>query len=1100
MPMKKITRVLALCLLLLILCGSIPPLPVSAAGTGQSSAYKRKVISVVYDNSGSMTAPKMPYAVYSLQILMSTLNSGDTLVIFPMNRASGGIEFTMNGGDCTQQIRAILDMDSIENNDGGTPFATVKKAVAELKNRGMKTVSEVGDVEQDTEYWLVVLTDGEFDTTGKSAQELERQLRNEITPYSGLHTIYLGLGNDAADLTGCDLTRSAPFTAIKVSAGSELTGGMQQIGNLISGKYPLPANYYEVSGNTVTLDLSRADISFRTITALLQNCPETLVSVTYNGKDITPTQSAILQGDSFIKIAAGFAATVEGNPYFSSGQLQFTFSGAVEKDKISFTGEPALSIRTYFEVMGANGWERKDINYVNSNLTKKDRIRAGYEVFEEANGRLVDMAAVFGGVEAKVSYAGKGYRIGEEIPLLVGKNEIVISVSVMNGIYTLNTSVMCIISENPTYYRVETQKKEIFDLTTNKVQVLFDVYDENKKLSLAELAAYQYTITAKRQDGSDLAVKITEASNGTITLEADMQGLPAGEICTATMRVVSPDSITREATVEMRVRIHILALQLEKEGPAALSLTQYELLRNTEGFRFVLTANNRVPLPFDDGGLLWRVTLGGRDIAGQMRQSGNELSFVPDKASLGEDFTSPGQKELVLTVSTKEDATVKAEARFTFEVKASVFTLVPFAENKVFSVTTHQLIGNRLGFGVTPMVDGHPVSLDELTYGGSIGAFDITPFLRAENGGLYFVPTAETVGSERGVGDKKLTFRLEMKELPFLTATYESAFEVRECKWEIRLLPGAVTAVNRFAIEKSRAEFRMMVLRDDIPLGREELAEMLNGREVRFSCTAFDKNFLLPVGAETEVTEEDGAGVIVYRVVRDQLLPVAGVTSMLIFNGDRTVHMSCNGAEADMIFTFAPSAIWSYIWRVLIILLIIYIIVYFVCGLRCKTFSPGKLVTVTVSDFRVQANVKLVNQTFREKYLWHLLRWLPWNLTMNQPDHKGLTFAIDREEAKRQGKKAKRSNAVARFKMKSRPGATVMRASMRRELPQMTDFLRQLRKKTNAKLDLTPSQVRGMFTLREEIGVNPKLDSSYFVTVNKFGKIVKIQFYIFGKK
>ncbi len=64
----------------------------------------------------------------------------------------------------------------------------------------------------------------------------------------------------------------------------------------------------------------------------------------------------------------------------------------------------------------------------------------------------------------------------------------------------------------------------------------------------------------------------------------------------------------------------------------------------------------------------------------------------------------------------------------------------------------------------------------------------------------------------------------------------------------------------------------------------------------------------------------------------------------------------------------------------------------------------------------------------------------------------------------------------------------------------MTDFLRQLRKKTNAKLDLTPSQVRGMFTLREEIGVNPKLDSSYFVTVNKFGKIVKIQFYIFGKK
>lgn len=1111
MPLKKITRVLALCLLLLILCGSIPPLPVSAAGGQQSSAYKKKVISVVYDNSGSMNAGAnknaILYARYSLQILLSTLNQGDELVVFPMNNVKNildksptPIEFTMGSGSCTAAIENVIDKDDIKTANGSTPFGTVTRAVEELCKRGMKTVSEAGDVEQDTEYWLVVMTDGDFGEIGTDADKLQQELRGKITPYSGLHTVYLALGKSAVDLTGSDLTRSAPFTALRAADKSNLIAGMQRVGNLISGKYTLPEDYFEVSGNTVTLDLERAAFSFRTISALLQDCPATLQSVTCNGSNITPIQSAALQGDPVIGIDAGCFAAMEGNPYFSSGKLQLTFSEAIPKEKISFTGEPALSIRTYFEVMGANGWERKDINYVNSNLTKNDRIRAGYEVFEQANGKQVDMASVFGGVEAKVSYAGKGYLIGEEIPLLVGKNEIGISVSVMNGVYTLNTSVMCVISENPTYYRIETQKKEIFDLNTNKVQVLFDVYDENKKLSLAELAAYQCELWGKRQDGSDLPITVTKEANGTITAQADLQGLPAGELCSVSMRVISPDNITREATVETKVRIHILALQLEKEGPESLSLTQYEMLHNTQAFHFTLTANNSIPLRFDDEGVNLRVTLGGRDIAGQMRQDANKLTFVPDGESLGADFTSPGQKELVVTVSAKENANVSAEARICFEVKPSVFALIPSSENKEFSVTTHQLISNRIGFCVVPTMDGHPISPEELTFGGSVGAFDITPFIRADGEGIRFVPTTETVGTERGVGDKKFSLHVGVKELPFLTATYESSFSVRECKWEIRLLPGAVTAVDRFAIEQSGAEFRMMVLRDDIPLEKEELEELLKGKEVAFSSATFDKNFLLPVGKETEVVEENGAGVIVYRVVRDQFLPIAGVTSMLIFNGDKTVHISCNGAEVEMIFSFAPSEVWSYIWRLLIILLIIYIIIYFVCGFRCKTFSPGRLVSITISDYRVQTSVKPINCTFRERYLWHLLRWLPWNLTMNQPDHKGLTFKADREDKKRSGKKTTGKDAVARFKMKSRPGATIMRASMRRELPQMTEFLRQLRKKTSAKLDLTPEQARGMFTLREEIGTYPKLDSSYFATVNKSGKIVKIQFYIFGRK
>lgn len=75
---KRIIRILALCIAAVFLMACIP---MSAAQTSEAeTSYKRKIISVVYDNSGSMEVQsRINYAQYSLQILLSMLGSGDIL-------------------------------------------------------------------------------------------------------------------------------------------------------------------------------------------------------------------------------------------------------------------------------------------------------------------------------------------------------------------------------------------------------------------------------------------------------------------------------------------------------------------------------------------------------------------------------------------------------------------------------------------------------------------------------------------------------------------------------------------------------------------------------------------------------------------------------------------------------------------------------------------------------------------------------------------------------------------------------------------------------------------------------------------------------------
>jgi hypothetical protein len=205
----------------------------------------------------------------------------------------------------------------------------------------------------------------------------------------------------------------------------------------------------------------------------------------------------------------GYTAKIEGDPYFTEGKLTLTFSGTVKAEDLSILVEPALEIRPYFEHWSNNRWERVDAQFVNENLTTKDRLRVGYELYEltaDGSGKKIDIDKIFAPNEAKITYGGEEYEVNEELKLKKGVHEVAISVSVLNGTYKMYASVLCAILDNPKDYYLEIACKDMMSnketSTTASCTVFFD------KLQVGATALNNYTCTAKLEA---VAVTITIA-------------------------------------------------------------------------------------------------------------------------------------------------------------------------------------------------------------------------------------------------------------------------------------------------------------------------------------------------------------------------------------------------------------------------------------------------------------------------------------------------------------------------------------------------------------------------------------------------------------
>lgn len=529
----------------------------STAQPSTSDGRNSKVVSVLYDNSKSMKSFKrQAYALYSLQMLASLLDAErDTLVITPMNCGTGAdpinrdmensITVNLKAPNLEEEIARVLSDPKLRLT-GNTPESPLELAVNWLEENGLKDSDNLVYAEEGLEHWLVILTDGSFDHTikeqtpawtdwdsWKSLTDEERTnqaVEHYISDFPSLRTIYISFGG------GVDMTKDSylqdkySFTPYFAASSDGLVKQLCGLSNQISGRYSLDEDDFAVSGSTVTVDLNKIPFSLRSISIIAQNCGATISGVTYNGAAVTDSSmsqkntintevvDAAIDADTTIpkdekeiqklKMKNGYSAVINGSPTFSGGTLVIEFSGTVDKDNVTIMAEPALNIVPIVEYQKKNDtttWTPIDADeaaqYINEHLTEGDKLRINYKVVSQ-NGAEVDINAIFDDVDVSITYARGSHETNQAIPLVIGNNEIAITVSVMGGTYKMYASIRCIVEANPEAYKVDAQCNGATTYFDPSMEIVYTVFSDNMPVGKDELESrYTWEIQLYDPDG-----------------------------------------------------------------------------------------------------------------------------------------------------------------------------------------------------------------------------------------------------------------------------------------------------------------------------------------------------------------------------------------------------------------------------------------------------------------------------------------------------------------------------------------------------------------------------------------------------------------------
>lgn len=973
--MKRTVKAVSMFIAVLLFMSCFCVFPTAAAQSDTSDVrFTKKIVSVLFDNSGSMNNQnRNEYALYALQMLMSLLNSGDSLVITPMNLngitvkdTSAGIEIDLANPDRNAQIRDALNNSFLDSEPyGGTPSASIAIAIDQLEARGLKNRDDLALAAKGEEHWLVILTDGEFESPADQAIE------SYIADFPSLKTIFLGFGGDAPDLSGSVLASKYPFTPYTAASTEQIVTAMQKVANQLSGRYTLDPADYTVNGSTVTVDLDKCEFSLKNISIIAQNCNATLKSAAYNGSSMPIAQPCVIKPESALSMKDGYSALVNGDPYLSGGKLVFTFSGAVSPENLSIFAEPALNISSYLEYHNGTDWERTTMQYINANLSGGDKVRVGYSVYELASGKEIDIAKIFGKADENVTYAGSSYAIGEQIPLVVGNNEISIAISVMDGAYSLYDSIKCIIEANPTFYRVEGSHANAFD-GAEKIDATYTLYVDNKPVSAQIFDTYSYTVKAILPDGSEARVDHSIASDGKINASIYATENIYGKY-TVTCTVTSDYGISREYT-------HVVdnipeSMEIKATYPESLpkgatkAESEYKVFIND-------TQLSDAELNAYD----WSVTVTAPD--GSEVQPNVSLSSDGRITSVI-DINSFGAYSVKVLVKIAEG--LELEHTHNINNYPTAIVITP-SQNSDFSLSEYQLTQNKNPIVYELTADGNPLSWNNamISYRVLLGTTDITQYVTFDSNKLSFVPGAEGSYTTIPVGENIITVEVTCPTMTSLNTSATSKLTITKTVYKVESVDVAPKEVDRFRLGDTDAALYFRVLRDGVSLTEEEILAALESGEISVSDKkgSFTWQFWLPVGREIVVETIGAEAYVVFKVKRDLFAPLDNFMAMLIFNGDRPVEVSYNGASFIDNITFKKSPVWSYIWRILVILLIIHTILYligFVNG-KCKSLPAGVFITAypSLQDSSEETfMIKKFNSTFKERYLWHLFRFIP---------------------------------------------------------------------------------------------------------------------------
>lgn len=473
--MKKLLSML----LAIIIVSSVMltlPIPVSA-----ESLYIRKIVSVVYDDSGSMAGDKWAYANYAMQSFCGMLNSEDQLFITYMRYSQYQTNYSPEKIDLSaDKIQSSVDYIRNHTDSGSTPYSAVEMAYNKLKS--------VNDSNPNTQYWLVVITDGAFNECSSMNNNETKSFLNEnfknytasVMPNgSNPQVTFLGIGG----IVFPDEDQSRGIYTYSASNADGIIGAMSDMADRISGRTRLAKNDIK-KVNDKTIQVSSA-IPLLNIAVFAQGSRAKVTKATDGSSNNIPISRKVsLSYPSYSTLVGGAFLLGDSTNVIGSGTYNIEFDQAVDLNDIIVLFEPALEVRM---TVALNGKEISDYSKL-SDAMESDKISVAYKIYEMGTNVEIDPALLPPGTKFEISV----FEAGKCVEQTSGK-AMAMSDYVLKNIETEITAAVIIEGFSPIDYSLKfTPTKYVprivysitSDYGSNVKSVKLDDIASNKDLSI----------------------------------------------------------------------------------------------------------------------------------------------------------------------------------------------------------------------------------------------------------------------------------------------------------------------------------------------------------------------------------------------------------------------------------------------------------------------------------------------------------------------------------------------------------------------------------------------------------------------------------------
>lgn len=556
--------------------------------------YIHKIVSVVYDDSGSMINGtnnyKYVYAEYAMQTFCGMLNSEDKLYRTYISAPTSTTELDLSADKIQKSVE-----NATRRGGSGTCFEAVESAY--------ETLSGVSDSNANTQYWLVVITDGEFMTGIDTSVEKKDFLNTKFRSYANSTMLngttpqitFLSIGDG---VIAPDPDEEVGIYTYHAANENEIMDAMSSMADKVSGRTRLTADSLKlVDSNTVQFTSA---IPLLNIAVLAQGGNSAITKASYSGgKEIPISRSVDLNAvakDNTISLSGGAYLIGDSSTVIESGKYEITFENAVDLADVVILFEPALEVKM---TVSLNGKTISDFSELNSSM-EGDKISVSFKICEMGTNNEISSSLLPTGTTFSIAVKEDG-QVVEEVDG-AGK---ALSDYVLKNIATKITAAVQIKDFNPIEASVEftptvyvkpieytitaeyggsATSVKIDDVASNKdLSIRFSVYADGVKITDPEaVKALNPTVTTS-VDGNGGTV--TYSDGGEIVFTPNEAKAPAGSNSAYEVEVVcsiGSVSVSKSYTVQFYDYAVIAA-------DSADSVKKTELNENKNGVSFYIT-------------------------------------------------------------------------------------------------------------------------------------------------------------------------------------------------------------------------------------------------------------------------------------------------------------------------------------------------------------------------------------------------------------------------------------------------------------------------------------------------------------------------------